>query len=186
MCQTFSLPSSVKYKSNKSPSIAQIIAFLIKSSKALKNRYNFIKFQVFQQLISATNSHAKNFSVFIQASSSYQLTPFYNIISAFPVLSGTEIHISNLKLAIKLNASKSKKTAINKIYPQHFLATAKVLKFPKVQMHKILSNFAKIIPAALNNVKTSLPTNFPKNVVTAVKSNVLKLHKQLSQKYSSK
>ncbi len=113
----------------------------------LEDRYDFMKFQVFQWLIGATDGHAKNFSVFIQAGGSYRLTPFYDIISAFPVLGGTGIHISDLKLAMGLNASKGKKTAIDKIYPRHFLATAKVLRFPEVQMHEILSDFARMIPA---------------------------------------
>lgn len=50
------------------------------------------------------------------------------------------------------------------------MATAKVLRFPEVQMHEILSDFARMIPAALDNVKTSLPTDFPENVVTAVEN----------------
>ncbi|MEK9105162.1 HipA N-terminal domain-containing protein [Escherichia coli] len=122
----------------------------------------------------------------IQAGGSYRLTPFYDIISAFPVLGGAGIHISDLKLAMGLNASKGKKTAIDKIYPRHFLATAKVLKFPEVQMHEILSDFARMIPAALDNVKTSLPTDFPENVVTAVETNVLRLHGRLSREYGIK
>ncbi|OYA82841.1 serine/threonine-protein kinase HipA [Escherichia coli] len=81
---------------------------------------------------------------------------------------------------------KGKKTAIDKIYPRHFLATAKVLKFPEVQMHEILSDFARMIPAALDNVKTSLPTDFPENVVTAVETNVLRLHGRLSREYGIK
>lgn len=125
-------------------------------------------------------------AVTIQAGGSYRLTPFYDIISAFPVLGGTGIHISDLKLAMGLNASKGKKTAIDKIYPRHFLATAKVLRFPEVQMHEILSDFARMIPAALDNVKTSLPTDFPENVVTAVETNVLRLHGRLSREYGSK
>lgn len=186
MCQTFGLPSSVKYESDGGPGIARIMAFLMGSSEALKDRYDFMKFQVFQWLIGATDGHAKNFSVFIQAGGSYRLTPFYDIISAFPVLGGTGIHISDLKLAMGLNASKGKKTAIDKIYPRHFLATAKVLRFPEVQMHEILSDFARMIPAALDNVKTSLPTDFPENVVTAVETNVLRLHRRLSREYGIK
>lgn len=171
--------------------LEEVMAFLMGSSEALKDRYDFMKFQVFQWLIGATDGHAKNFSVFIQAGGSYRLTPFYDIISAFPVLGGTGIHgtgihISDLKLAMGLNASKGKKTAIDKIYPRHFLATAKVLKFPEVQMHEILSDFARMIPAALDNVKTSLPTDFPENVVTAVETNVLRLHGRLSREYGIK
>lgn len=91
-----------------------------------------------------------------------------------------------LLLAMGLNASKGKKTAIDKIYPRHFLATAKVLRFPEVQMHEILSDFARMIPAALDNVKTSLPTDFPENVVTAVETKVLRLHRRLSREYGIK
>ncbi len=78
-------------------------------SEALKDRYDFMKFQVFQWLIGATDGHAKNFSVFIQAGGSYRLTPFYDIISAFPVLGGAGIHISDLKLAMALTHRKAKK-----------------------------------------------------------------------------
>lgn len=156
------------------------------TSDAVFNFFDNLLLQVFQWLIGATDGHAKNFSVFIQAGGSYRLTPFYDIISAFPVLGGTGIHISDLKLAMGLNASKGKKTAIDKIYPRHFLATAKVLKFPEVQMHEILSDFARMIPAALDNVKTSLPTDFPENVVTAVETNVLRLHGRLSREYGIK
>lgn len=73
MCQTFGLPSSVKYESDGGPGIARIMAFLMGSSEALKDRYDFMKFQVFQWLIGATDGHAKNFSVFIQAGGSYRL-----------------------------------------------------------------------------------------------------------------
>lgn len=181
MCQTFGLPSSVKYESDGGPGIAQIMAFLMGSSEALKDRHDFMKFQVFQWLIGATDGHAKNFSVFIQAGGSYRLTPFYDIISAFPVLGGTGIHISDLKLAMGLNASKGRKTAIDKIYPRHFLATAKALKFPEVQMREILSEFAEQIPVALDSVTAALPTDFPENVAMAIQTNVLRLYGRLSR-----
>ncbi|ELM8881501.1 HipA N-terminal domain-containing protein [Escherichia coli] len=89
-------------------------------------------------------------------------------------------------IKLPIGEIKGKKTAIDKIYPRHFLATAKVLRFPEVQMHEILSDFARMIPAALDNVKTSLPTDFPENVVTAVETNVLRLHGRLSREYGIK
>ncbi len=151
------------------------------SSEALKDRYDFMKFQVFQWLIGATDGHAKNFSVFIQAGGSYRLTPFYDIISAFPVLGGTGIHISDLKLAMGLNASKGRKTAIDKIFPRHFMATAKALKFPQEQMQEILRDYAEQIPAALDVVTAALPTDFPNNVAMAIRLNVLRLHARLTR-----
>lgn len=155
------------------------------SSEALRDRYDFMKFQVFQWLIGSTDGHAKNFSVFIQAGGSYRLTPFYDIISAFPVLGGAGIHISDLKLAMGLNASKGRKRKSINISAT-FLATAKALKFPEVQMHEILRDFARMIPAALDNVKASLPADFPENVLTAIETNVLRLHGRLSREYGIK
>ncbi|EHR8836923.1 HipA domain-containing protein [Shigella flexneri] len=66
------------------------------------------------------------------------------------------------------------------------LATAKALKFPEVQMHEILRDFARMIPAALENVKTSLSADFPENVVAAIETNVLRLHGRLNRDYGIK
>ncbi|EFW7566164.1 TPA: type II toxin-antitoxin system HipA family toxin [Shigella sonnei] len=110
------------------------------------------------------------------------ITPTTHIIK-LPI---GEIRQPNATLDLSQSVDKGKKTAIDKIYPRHFLATAKVLRFPEVQMHEILSDFARMIPAALDNVKTSLPTDFPENVVTAVETNVLRLHGRLSREYGSK
>lgn len=84
-------------------------------------------------------------------------------------------------MAMGLNASRGRKNAIDKIYPRHFLATARALKFPEVQMCEILSEFARQIPAALDNVRDSLPVDFPENVATAIQTNVLRLHGRLSR-----
>lgn len=179
MCQTFGLPSSLKYESDGGPGIAQIMSFLLGSSAALKDRHNFMKFQVFQWLLGATDGHAKNFSVFIQAGGSYRLTPFYDIISAFPVLGGAGIHISDLKLAMGLTATRGRKNAIDKIHPRHFMATAKAVKFPEDRMREIMQSFADHVPLALNEVMDSLPEGFSDKVATSITSNVCRLHARL-------
>ena len=85
MCQAFGLPSSVKYESDGGPGILPLMSFLLGSSEALQDRYHFMQFQLFQWLLAATDGHAKNFSVFIQPGGSYRLTPFYDILSAYPL-----------------------------------------------------------------------------------------------------
>ncbi|WP_193002745.1 HipA domain-containing protein, partial [Vibrio litoralis] len=74
ICQVFGLPSSIKYESQGGPSIAQIMELLMGSSNAIEDRYNFMRFQVFQWLIGATDGHAKNFSIHIGKGGSYRLT----------------------------------------------------------------------------------------------------------------
>ena len=63
LCQAFGLPSAMKYESDGGPGIAAIMTFLLGSSEALKDRYDFMKFMVFQWLTGATDGHAKNFSI---------------------------------------------------------------------------------------------------------------------------
>jgi serine/threonine-protein kinase HipA len=179
LCQAFGLPSSVKYESDGGPGIPQIMHFLLGSSEALKDRYNFMKFQVFQWLMGATDGHAKNFSIFIEAGGSYRLTPFYDILSAFPVLGGTGLHISELKLAMSLKATRGRKNEINTIYPRHFMTTAKEVRFAEEHMKEILDYFAENIPKAIDAVTGALPTDFSPHVRDSIVSNLRKLHARL-------
>jgi serine/threonine-protein kinase HipA len=46
MCQVFDQPSSIKYEFQGSPEIAETMGLLIGSNNALKDPYNFMRFQV--------------------------------------------------------------------------------------------------------------------------------------------
>ena len=137
-CQVFGYPSSIKYESQGGPGIDEIMKLLMGSSNALKDRHNFMKFQAFQWIIGATDGHAKNFSIFLEKGGSYNLTPFYDILSAYPILGGQGLNIRKLKLAMGLKATKGKKYEINKILPRHFLDTAKAINFNQDLMQAIL------------------------------------------------
>jgi len=178
-CQAFGLPSSLKYESDGGPDIARIKKFLLGSRKALDDRYDFMRLQVFQWLTGATDGHAKNYSLFIHAGGSYQLTPFYDIISAFPVLGGIGLHMRDLKLAMSLKASRGRKSAIHQIYPRHFLATAREVNFAQGQMEQILRYFADNVPRAVGTVMASLPADFSAPVADAISTNMMKLHARL-------
>ncbi len=84
MCQALSLPTSMKYQADGGIGIVEIMQLLNSSTNAEKDRDNFMRFQVFQWLIGATDGHSKNFSIFIETNGAYRLTPFYDIMSAFP------------------------------------------------------------------------------------------------------
>ena len=178
-CQAKGLPSAQKYESDGGPGISAAMAFLSGSSEALKDRFNFMKFQVFQWLIGATDGHAKNYSVFLQPGGSYRLTPFYDILSAFPVLGGAGLHIRDLKLSMSLKASKGRKNNIDTIFPRHFVATAKEANFPEEQLYEILDYFYEQLPDALRRVKETLPEDFSLQVFNLISTNALRLHQRL-------
>jgi serine/threonine-protein kinase HipA len=175
MCQAFGLPSALKYESDSGPGIADIMQFLMGSSNALEDRYSFMKFQVFQWLIGATDGHAKNFSVFIERGGSYRLTPFYDIISVFTSLGGTGLNIRDLKLAMSLKARKGRKNHIDKIFPRHFLATAKQVNFDQNRMIEIINFFMTEMAPAIERVTKILPADFPQHIAERLFENSLRM-----------
>lgn len=128
-CQALGLPSSTKYESDGGPGIAEIMQILMGSSNAIEDRYRFMMFQVFQWLIGATDGHAKNFSLFIERGGSYRLTPFYDVISAYPVLGGTGLNKRALKLAMGLRATKGEEDRDRQNLPAPFYRHGKKRQF---------------------------------------------------------
>jgi len=156
-----------------------VMQFLMGSSNALEDRYAFMKFQLFQWLIGATDGHAKNFSIFIERGGSYRLTPFYDIISVYPVLGGTGLNLRDLKLAMSLKASKGRKNGIDKIFPRHFLATAKQVNFDVNQMIEIIDfHLAEVLPAIERAAKI-LPDDFPPSISDGLFENTLRMLNRL-------
>lgn len=181
MCQAFGLPSALKYESDGGSGIADIMQFLMGSSNALEDRYAFMKFQVFQWLIGATDGHAKNFSVFIERGGSYRLTPFYDIISVFTSMGGNGLNIRDLKLAMSLKASKGRKNQIDKIFPRHFLATAKQVNFDQNSMIAIIDFFIAEMGAAIERVSKTLPPGFPERIAEHLFENSLRMLARLQK-----
>ncbi|WP_412515160.1 type II toxin-antitoxin system HipA family toxin [Vibrio cyclitrophicus] len=179
ICQVFGMPSSIKYESQGGPSIAQIMELLMGSSNALEDRYNFMRFQVFQWLIGATDGHAKNFSIYIDKGGSYRLTPFYDILSAYPLLGGKGLNIRKLKLAMGLKATKGKKYEISKIMPRHFLDTAKAVNFNQDTMQEIIDEMKDALPKAMLQVSATLPKGFPEHIVSSIFENTQKIVKKI-------
>ncbi|OEF19713.1 HipA domain-containing protein [Aliivibrio logei] len=105
-----------------------------------------MQFQVFQWLIGATDGHAKNFSIFINAQGSYHLRLFYGILSAYPILDSKGMNIRSLKPVMGLTASKGKKYPIDKIYTHHFIDTAKAVGFDTARIEEIIKEFAVDMP----------------------------------------
>ncbi|MHA2940128.1 type II toxin-antitoxin system HipA family toxin [Vibrio sp. RC27] len=179
MCQVFGIPSSIKYESQGGPGIAQIMELLMGSSHALEDRYNFMRFQVFQWLIGATDGHAKNFSIYIDKGGSYRLTPFYDILSAYPLLGGKGLNIRKLKLAMGLKATKGKKYEISKVLPRHFLDTAKAVNFSQDKMQEILNEMKSALPDAILQVRAKLPEGFPEHISDSIFDNAKKIAQKI-------
>lgn len=163
-CQTLNIPSAKKYESHGGPGIEHIMPYLLGSMNSEQDRYNFMKSQVLFWLLAATDGHAKNFSLFIEAGGGYRLTPFYDIISMYPVIGGKGLNIRDAKLAMGLKATKGKKYQVAQIFPRHFIQTAKAIGFDPQTMTAILREVADSVDDVIMRVKAQLPGDFPVHI----------------------
>ncbi|RDV25426.1 type II toxin-antitoxin system HipA family toxin [Alteromonas aestuariivivens] len=168
MCQAHGLPPAIKYEAEGGPGIEQIMKLLMGSSNALADRDAFMRFQVFQWLIGATDGHAKNFSIYLEAGGAYRLTPFYDILSAYPITGGQGLHLRDLSLAMGLTATKGKKRKIDQIFPRHFVATAKSVGFDPARMQSIMLKFVDELPVAIEKLKRRMHAEIPDSIQTAI------------------
>ncbi|MGB5445509.1 MAG: type II toxin-antitoxin system HipA family toxin [Psychromonas sp.] len=173
-CQVFNTPSALKYENQGGPGIEAIMHHLIGSKNAEQDRYNFMKAQVLFWLLGASDGHAKNFSIFILPDGQYQLTPFYDILSIYPVVNKQGLNIRQVKLAMGLKASKGKKYHIDKIYPRHFLATAKLVGFDETLMLEIMQNIKNETVNIIDEARKRIGADFPKKISESIFSGMLK------------
>ncbi|UAN45989.1 type II toxin-antitoxin system HipA family toxin [Serratia sp. JSRIV001] len=167
-CQVLNVPSARKYENQGGPGISEIMEYLLGSVTAEKDRYNFMKAQVLFWLLAATDGHAKNFSVFIEADGRFRLTPLYDILSVYPVFAGRGLHPKDAKLAMGLKGSKGKKYAIEQIFPRHFFHTAKAVGFERAAMEGILTELAESVDTVIERVTQLLPAGFPPAISNAI------------------
>ena len=163
-CQVMKVPSAQKYENHGGPGIAEIMSYLLGSANTEQDRYLFMKAQVLFWLLAATDGHAKNFSVFIEPDGRFRLTPFYDILSMYPVFGGRGLHPRDAKLAMGLKGTKGRKYGIEQIFPRHFFQTAKTIGFDQEVMASILAEVAGSVDTAIDNTGKQLPSDFPGHI----------------------
>ena len=80
MCQALGVSPNLKYQSDGGPGMAEIMQTLLGAKDAEADRETFFRSQVLFWLLAAMDGHAKNFSIFIEPTGSYGLTPLYDVI----------------------------------------------------------------------------------------------------------
>ena len=125
-CQVFGLPSSKKYESSGGPGVTEILKYLSGSDDRENNLQQFLTSQFVFWLLAATDGHAKNFSIKINSGGGYELTPLYDILSAWPVIgtSATSLQYKKVKLAMSVK-TKNVHYKIDEIHTRHWLELCK-------------------------------------------------------------
>lgn len=169
-CQAMGISSAQKYQSDGGPGIADCLNLLTASSNA-KDRATFFKTQIFFWLIAAIDGHGKNFSVFLEPENRYRMTPLYDILSAFPLMSksGSNKTLQPQKITMAMSL-KGKNThwKWSNIQPRHFVSTAAQVKYPLEKAKSHYEYFIDNVESAIATVEGKIANHFPAYVAEAI------------------
>lgn len=167
-CQAMGLHPQMKYESDGGPGMVRIAQLLATSRGGLESVGRFLRAQVLFYLLAATDGHAKNFSIRLLHSNQYELLPFYDILSIWPLVgkSPRSVQYQNIKMAMGFKATKGTKRSLHMIMPRHMEATAKACGYPELRFE--IEQIMDLLEERLALVQASLPDDFPPRLFESI------------------
>ncbi len=166
-CQALGIAPALKYQADGGPGIEHAMSLLLGSRLASQDREMFFRSQVLFWLLAAIDGHGKNFSIYIEAGSSYRMTPLYDVISAHPLFVSGSIQEKKAKMAMALQG-KNRQYHYTMIQPRHFISTAAHVGFSTKRAAEIMRDMAGNTTLAIRQVVSQLPANFPEHISSAI------------------
>jgi len=159
-CQATATPPALKYENEGGPGIRKIMELLRGSQRAEEDRRDFMRTQLVFWLLAATDGHAKNFSLFLQSGGAFQLTPRYDILSAYPMLGRDPGKLAPQKITMAMALEgKNRHYHWERIKARHWIETAR--RCGVSDMNEILDDVVARVPTILERVNAQLPASFP-------------------------
>ena len=179
-CQATGTPSASKYEADGGPGVIQIAKILQASDRRDADLATLLQAQLLFWMLAATDGHAKNFSLSLLAGGHFQLTPLYDVISAWPIAGSkqNQIHEKRLKLAMALHG-KSRHYRVADIRRDHFNSTAHRCGLGR-DMEAIIAATIESTPAVIDRVEAELPPRFPARVFEQIANGLRRAARALS------
>ncbi len=172
MCQATGVPPEAKYEADGGPGIDRILDVLDGSTMREQDRHDFFKAQLLFWMLCATDGHAKNFSLFLRPGGRYQLTPFYDVLSAYPVLGEGPGKISPFKARMAMAVrTKNAHWKMRDILRRHWLALGArhgVVTDGGRRVQVMIDDVAARTPQVIATVRAALPEGFPMSVADSI------------------
>ncbi|MCC2666790.1 MAG: HipA N-terminal domain protein [Gammaproteobacteria bacterium] len=167
LCQALGKPPGLKYESDGGPGMQDIMNILIGSQEASNDRKKFMKSVFLFWALGAIDGHAKNFSLRLEPQSRYQLTPLYDVISAYPIAAKRQTEWQALKMAMSLKG-KNCHYLWGTIQPRHWFSMAEKCQFSPTIMQEIMSEVFDTMENIINQVTQILPPHFPSHICESI------------------
>ncbi|MCS3904514.1 serine/threonine-protein kinase HipA [Methylohalomonas lacus] len=171
LCQALAVSPDQKYERDGGPGIPTIMDLLLGAHEPIANRELFFKSQILFWMLAAMDGHAKNFSVYIEPQGRYRLTPFYDILSALPVIGqGTSlIAPQKVRMAMAMTG-RNRHYEWDKIQRRHIVETG---HRSGLDVEPIINKVIEQTPEVVETVRSKLPAQFPEQVSRPVLSGLL-------------
>ncbi len=184
-CQAWGVPPAIKYESDGGPGIEQVAQVLYGSKNGRADLRTLLASQVAFWLLAATDGHAKNFSIRLHAGGTFELTPLYDVLSAWPIIGKGKNQLAwkNAKLAMAVSG-KNRHYNLATIMRRHFNATAARCGRGE-NAEDIIGTMLEKVEAAIGSVANQLPEGFPEDVATAIFEGMRTQAKRLEEQPAS-
>jgi serine/threonine-protein kinase HipA len=167
-CQALGCGPNRKYEAEGGPGIEQLAQVLHGSMNSRADLRTLFASQIVFWLLAATDGHAKNFSIRLQAGGAYAMTPLYDVLSAWPIIGEgpNQLAWRNAKLAMALSG-KNRHYHLAGVLRRHFNATSMRCGWGD-SAEDLIGELLARVDGAVNSVAQQLPQGFPAEVATAI------------------
>ena len=165
-CQALGYPPRQKYEKDGGPGMAECMR-LLTGSQDPGGRAAFAITQLSFWLLAATDGHAKNYSIFLQAGDAFITTPLYDVLSIFPYVGDgpNQFRWRRAELAIALR-SKNVQYDLHAIQARHWHGLA--MKYGGLGVWRDMLALVERVETALAEVGQLLPRDFPERTWNAI------------------
>lgn len=167
-CQALGYQSALKYESDGGPGHAEIVEKLVYSRNS-RDLETFFRMQVLFWMLAATDGHAKNFSIRLLPGSAYEMTPMYDVLSAWPVTGhgANLLNYKELKLAMALRSTNAH-YQLEKVQARHFVRLAEQCRIPRDLAIRLIEELIAMTPSVVDKAGALLPNGYPMDVFEAI------------------
>ncbi|MBI2732117.1 MAG: type II toxin-antitoxin system HipA family toxin [Aquabacterium sp.] len=172
LCQATATSPEQKYEAQGGPGIDRIMSVLAGSMTPEADKRTFFTTQVLFWMLCAPDGHAKNFSLFIRPGGRYQLTPLYDVISAYPILGNGPNQISPFKVKLAMAVrGRNAHWKMNDIQRRHWVALGTrhgVVTADGQPVEALLDDLVARTPAVIDQVRRRLPAGYPQTLADSI------------------
>lgn len=165
-CQALALGPEKKYEQHGGPSMLACLRLLQGSTESADTTF-FLLTQLAFFLLAAPDGHAKNFSIFLQRGDSYEMTPLYDVLSAWPYMGRgayqLDRHKAGLAMAVR---SRNAHYLFKDIHTRHWHQVA--MKNGGRRVWDAMLQLVTSVDLALATVEQLMPASFPQETWTAI------------------